>query len=75
MPRLRKPASPYDNLMILINGYLANQGKHLEDVIGCSYGTAKRRKDSPEDITLGELRMIMRALGIPVEDVRAALPY
>lgn len=75
MPRLRKPASPYDKLMVLINGYLANQGKHLEDIINCSYATAKRRKDAPEDITLGELCKIMRSLGIPVEDVRAAIPY
>lgn len=32
-------------------------------------------KKSPEDMTVGELRRIGRALGIQIEDLRAAIRY
>lgn len=32
-------------------------------------------KKNPENMTIGELRRIGRALGIPIEDVRAAIRY
>lgn len=32
-------------------------------------------KKSPENMTVGELRRIGRVLGIPIEDLRAAIRY
>ena len=37
--------------------------------------TLSRRKKKPEDFTVGELLALGRALGIPIEELRAALRY
>lgn len=75
MPKIKRPTSAYDKLIILVNGYLALNRKQLADVLGCSYNTARNRLNDPSTFTLGELRLMARALGIPIEEVRAALPY
>lgn len=75
MPKIKRPTSAYDKLIILVNGYLALNRKQLADVLGCSYNTARNRLNDPATFTLGELRIITRSLCIPIEEVRAALPY
>lgn len=75
MPKIKRRETPYDKLLILINGYLTINEKRLEDVLGCSYNTARSRLKDPATITLEEMRKITRSLGIPIEEVRAALPY
>ncbi|MDY3078842.1 MAG: hypothetical protein SOR56_01295 [Oscillospiraceae bacterium] len=75
MPRVKCAETPYKALIILINGYLALNGKHLEDVMNCSYNKAHSRLRDPALFTLQELRTISRSLGIPIEELRAAITY
>lgn len=75
MPRVKRTESPYKALIILINGYLALNEKHLEDVMHCSWGKAHSRLKDPATFTIGELRTISRSLGIPIEELRAAIQY
>ena len=75
MPRIQFSDTPYKALIILINGYLALNKKHLEDVMHCSYNKAHSRLRDPATFTLQELRTIARSLGIPIEELRAAIPY
>lgn len=75
MPRIQRSDTPYKALIILINGYLTLNGKRLEDVLNCSWGKANSRLKDPATFTLQELRTIARSLGIPIEEIRAAIPY
>lgn len=75
MPKLKRAETPYDKLTILISGYLVLNNKRLEDVLKCSYGKARARMLDPATFTIGELRTISRALGVPIEDMRQALSY
>lgn len=75
MPRVKCFESPYKGLIVLINGYLALNEKHLEDVLNCSWGKANSRLKDPASFTLQELRIIARSLDIPIEELRAAIPY
>ena len=49
--------------------------EQLGDKAHISRTTVARRKANPEDLTLGELRRLGRALGIPIEELRAAIRY
>lgn len=40
-----------------------------------SRATVYRRRSKPEDLTLGELRALGRALNIPIEELREAIRY
>lgn len=40
-----------------------------------SRDTLRRRRIDPEELTLGELRRLGRALGIPIEELREAIRY
>ena len=75
MPRLRKPENKYAKLMRVINGYLIQNKVKLEDAMGVSRTTAASRRDNPDNFTLGELSKISRSLGIPIEELREAIPY
>lgn len=37
--------------------------------------TLRRRKLKPEDLTVGELRRLGRALGIPIDRLRSVISY
>lgn len=75
MPRVKRSESPYKPLLVLIGGYLSVNEKRLEDVLHCSWGKAHARLKDPATFTLQELRTIARSLGIPIEELRAAIPY
>lgn len=75
MPRLKRHEGKYDKLIRLISGYLTQNGTTIANAMGASYKTAKARMDNPEKFTLGELSTIMRSQGIPIEEMREAIPY
>ena len=67
-----------EKLIALIWGAAAVHGltnEQLGDRAHISRTTVARRKAKPEDLTVGELRSLGRALGIPIEELRAAIRY
>lgn len=68
-----------EKLVAVIWGAAAAQGldncAQLAEKCGFSRNTLARRKRSPEDFTIGELRTIGRRLGIPAEELRSAIMY
>lgn len=67
-----------EKIVALIWGAAAVNGLNNEQLsarVKLSPATLHRRRTSPEDFTLGELRRIGRALNIPVEELRAAIRY
>lgn len=77
MPKLRKPTSKYDKLMVLINGRIRTDHVSMETLaryMGVSRNTAAARIREPQNLTLDELGRLSRGLGIPIEDIRAAIP-
>ena len=79
MPRVKLGRNPAnDKIIALIWGMADVHGltnEQLGDKANISRTTVARRKANPEDITLGELRRLGRALGIPIEDLRDAIRY
>lgn len=77
MPKLRKQLGKYDKLLVLINGRMKIDNVSMEQLagyMGVSRNTATARLNAPENITLKELGAISRGLGIPIEELRAAIP-
>ena len=67
-----------ERIVALIWGTAAARGLNNEQIgarAKLSRATVCRRRKQPEDITLGELRSIGRALGIPIEELREAIRY
>ena len=67
-----------EKLVALIWGMAAVRGltsKELGDKANVSRTTIARRRANPENLTIGELRRLGRALGIPIEDLRDAIRY
>lgn len=67
-----------EKIVALIWGAAAVNGltnEQLGEKAKISRDTLRRRKVKPEDLTLGELRRLGRALNIPVDELRAAIRY
>ena len=67
-----------EKLVALIWGMADVRGltnEQLGDKANISRTTVARRKAKPEDLTIGELRRLGRALGIPIEELREAIRY
>ena len=80
MPKLKRPAGKYDELMTELYGAACVKYDGAMDyealAADCGIGsmTLRRRFAEPEKITLGELRRIARAVNISAEKIRDALP-
>ena len=70
MPYLKDTTDP---MRRLINAYELNTGSALAKVLNCSNGTAYRRIETPEDLTVRELRMLASRGHIPIDEIRGAL--
>lgn len=79
MPRVKLGRNvANDKLVTLLWGTAAARGltnEQLGSKAHISRTTVARRKSNPEDLTIGELRSLGRALGIPIEDLRDAIRY
>lgn len=67
-----------EKLVALIWGVAAVQGlstTQLGAKAKISRAQIYRYKKEPENISIGELRRLGRALGIPIEDLREAIRY
>lgn len=68
-------------LSALIWGYLSIQGISIESaaerlgIKGLSKNTLRRRLQHPETFTVGELLTISKRIGIPIEEIRAAIKH
>ena len=71
MPRL-KP-SQTDPMRRLLNAYEINTGPALAPIILVSPTTAYRRIQTPEDLTLREIRLLASRGHIPIDEIRGAL--
>ncbi len=77
MPKLRTPYNKYAKLQVLINGYMNAQGLNntsLAAKMGCCHQTVANWRKDPSVIRLSELAKLCRILGIPAEELRAAVP-
>lgn len=79
MPRVNLGRNTADEkLVALIWGNAAVRGlttPQLGERAKISRSQIYRLKKKPEDMTIGELRRIGRVLGIPIEEMRAAIRY
>lgn len=65
-----------DKLFILLNGSAAGKSRdELGAIIGKGAQTAGTRLNSPDTLTVGELKKLCRSLHIPLEDLRQAITY
>lgn len=68
-------------LAVLIGGYLRLRGISIDtaaarlDIKGLSKNTLRRRLQHPEEFTIGELLAISKRIGIPIEEIRAAIKH
>lgn len=62
-----------DKLRRVLNAYELNRSTALAEVLLCSPTTAIRRIETPEDLTVRELRLIASRGHIPIEEIRGAL--
>ena len=70
MPHLKDHTDP---MRRLLNAYEINTGRALAPILCCSAGTALRRIETPEDLTLRELRLLASKGHIPIDEIRGAL--
>lgn len=79
MPRVKLGRNPANEKIIALIWGMADVHGLTNEQLGVkaniSRTTVARRKANPEDLTLGELRRLGRALGIPIEDLRDAIRY
>ena len=73
MPRLKKKEPDFIKVGRLIRGY-ATPPK-VAEMIGRSATTARKKMNTPELFTLGELNMICRGAHIPAEDMEASIKF
>ncbi len=77
MPKLRSKPNPYEKLQILLMGkmqLLEMDQATLAAKVGCCDKTVGARLKHPERFTLDELTRYRRALDIPTDELRAAIP-
>lgn len=70
MPYIKKET---DKLRRLLNAYELNNGLRLSKILMCSPTTALRRIETPEDLTVRELRILAAQGHIPIEEIRSAI--
>lgn len=70
MPHIKQ--SP-DKLRIVLNAHELNVSTKLSQILMCSPTTAIRRIETPEDLTVRELRLIAARGHIPIDEIRGAL--
>ena len=73
MPRLKKKEPDFIKVGRLIRGY-ATPPK-VAEMIGCSATTARKKMNTPELFTLGELNMICLRAHIQAEDMEAIIKF
>lgn len=77
MPRLKKERSPYEAWVGMVLVRKKAEDKTFDELaaaVGLSRQALCRRLAKPETVTLELFRKINRALAIPAEDARKALP-
>lgn len=47
----------------------------LAATLGCCYNTAAKRMEHPELLSVADLQLICKRLGIPAEDLRCAIQF
>ena len=79
MPKLKQPYNRHDELQRTIYGAMGVMGKTFEDLTGPmnvkSRQTVAAKVRDPEKMTLGDLRRLCGALGIPVEQARQLIKF
>ena len=73
MPRLKKKEPDFIKVGRLIRGY-ATPPK-VAEMIGCSATTARKKMNTPELFTLGELQMICLRPHNPAEEMEAIIKF
>lgn len=66
MPRVRDTVSPMTRLLL---AYEIN-GVRLANALNCAPKTARSKIENPDKLTMGDLKNIHRAFGIPVDEIR-----
>lgn len=77
MPKIKKTPSKYDKLLLLINGRIKTDKVSMEKLayyMKVSRNTAAARLREPGKLTLEDIGNLSRGLGIPIDDIRAAIP-
>lgn len=72
MPRLKERPIPYQRMQMLLKSYGMN-GSQLAPIIGCSPPTARAKILDPRRLTLGDLAVISKVVGIPWDEIRQAM--
>lgn len=80
MPKVKLGQPKRDKLRELICGVLSAYGpsgdaERVAGILGCSLPTARKRIREPKGMPVDELLRLTRGLGIPLEEVRAAITY
>ncbi|MBR2581762.1 MAG: hypothetical protein IKD61_00055 [Oscillospiraceae bacterium] len=78
MPKLRQREVPHAQLGRLLAGAAVVQDVGAEEIgvmIGCCGKTARSRLRNPGDLTVSELTRLGKRLGIPIDELRAAIRY
>ena len=70
----KKRERPFAEVARLIKGYGLDPPK-LATVIGRSRPTAAERLKEPDQLTLGELKMICLSGGVPADEIKAAIKF
>lgn len=73
MPYIKKQEKPFDAMSRLIKGYFSST--ELPGILMCCYNTAKRRVENPENITLGELKLLCQRGHISKEELLGAIKW
>lgn len=77
MPKLKRKADRFDKMRVLLMGQRELLGMGYEELgtkTGCATGTAFNRLHHPEKMTVEEMCRYARALEIPADELRAAIP-
>ena len=69
VPRLRSEVHPMTRLL---RGYHLN-GENLSGILRCTPPTARKKIDNPGRLTLDDLSLIHRVVGIPLDEIRGAI--
>lgn len=72
MPYIKKEKL-FDAVARTLKGY--GNASEIGTAIGKSYQTARARLNKPEELTLGELRLLSLRLHIPKEDLMNAIRW
>lgn len=72
MPRVKEKEIDFAKVKRLLLGYEIT-AKTLSEVLGCSQPTARKKLNSPETLTLGELKKISQRKHIPIDEIRESI--